>query len=203
MGRTLIDGWMRLAKWPVDRATGLLPGADHGPRAKATQLVDRTDAALREAVGTVLRDGELRADARRRRIAADERGRAAELRAKADAKRTAAEVREQEQREAAEERREQAQREAQAEATAVKQRRNQRQAQVEKSADAQEQAVAASARKAKDAAASKAKRQRLEVLEDRAEALDTESDALVASDEAERLREAAATTKAARKQRAG
>ena len=43
------------------------------------------------------------------------------------------------------------------------------------------------------------KRQRLEALEDKTEALSSESDAVVAHDEAERLRNAATATKTARK----
>ena len=203
MGRTLIDGWMRLARWPVDRATGLLPGADHGPRASVTRAVDRADATVRGLVGTALRDDELVADARRRRIAADERSRAAELRAEAEAKRVEAARREERERTAAEERRAKARQEAQAEADAVQRRRTTRKQAVAQTAAKQERVVEEAEQKAKARVESKAKRQRLEVLEEKADALDTEHDALVASDEAERLRSAAAATKAARKQRAG
>ena len=174
MGRTLIDGWMRVARWPADRATGLLPGADDGPRATVTQLLDRADAAVRGLAGAVLRDPELQADARRRRIAADERDRAVSLRA-----------------------------EATEAATAVERRTQARKASVAKRADQQERAVEQAAAAAKETAAARAKRERLEVLEERAAALDVEDEALTAADEAQRLEVAAAATKAARKQRAG
>jgi hypothetical protein len=203
MGRTLIDGWLRLARWPMDRVTKVLPGPNRGPQRFVSVAVDRTDAAVREAIGGVLRDDELQADGRRRRIAADERAQAAQLRLAADAKREDAEARAEAKRSSAKEQRERAKEEARAESAAVQRRRTQRKATVAKEAQAQEQAVDRATKHTKETLEKQAKRQRLEVLEDRSEALDVEADALTAADEAERLREAAAEAKAERKRATG
>jgi hypothetical protein len=82
--RAAVDSYLRLVRWPVDTAVGLLPGDDQrGARPAAELTVDRADATLRGLAGRVLADAELRQDAARRRVAADERERALHLRAEA------------------------------------------------------------------------------------------------------------------------
>src|SRR5258706_4004552 len=84
--RAAIDRWLRVARLPFDTVARLLP-ADGGPRSAATLVIDRADATVRAAVGGILHDDDLRADAFRRRAAADERERAMELRIAAEEKR--------------------------------------------------------------------------------------------------------------------
>ena len=77
--RAAIDRWLQLARLPFDAVAHLLP-SDHGSRNAAMLVIDRADASVRAAVGGLLHDDDLRADAFRRRAAADERERAIELR---------------------------------------------------------------------------------------------------------------------------
>jgi hypothetical protein len=81
--RAAVESYLRILRWPVDTAVGMLPGDDIGVRPAAQLTVDRADATLRDLAGRVLLDDELRADATRRRVAADERERALELRVEA------------------------------------------------------------------------------------------------------------------------
>src|SRR5215210_7676567 len=82
--RAAIGGYLKLVTWPLRtglRAVGL--GASNGASSSVEVAVDRVDAAVRGAAGTVLADDELRRDANRRRTAADERERAIDLREEA------------------------------------------------------------------------------------------------------------------------
>jgi hypothetical protein len=152
--RAALDAHMRLARKPVDRTAKLFgEGAEIG--------VERADASVRDVAGRLLFDDELREDARRRRVAANEREEAARLKGKAEDVRSDA-------RETAERRKAQA-------------------ARVERS---QRERIQAEAR-----------RDRLEALDSKHEALSEAADASVARDEARRLKEAAGRTKAKRTSR--
>jgi hypothetical protein len=74
--RTVIDQWLRVLRFPVDAGTHLVPNGDNGPRNGLLLAIDRADATIRGTLGRLLNDEELQDDARRRRVAADERARA-------------------------------------------------------------------------------------------------------------------------------
>src|SRR3954452_3436222 len=132
--------------------------------------LDRAEAAAREAAGAVLGDDQILRDAGRRRTAVTQREHAEELRTQA------------------EQRKEQAQR--------------QTKARKQSAAAAERRGVSAArktAAKQEEAIDDRAKRERLATLEKKSEALDKQEDALPAADEAQRLQDAAAKTKARRK----
>jgi hypothetical protein len=196
--RAAIDRWLRVARLPFDTAAHLLP-ADRGPRNTAMLVIDRADASVRAAFGGFFHDDDLRADAFRRRVAADERERAIELRVAAAEKQRVSDAQLAEELDGAARLREQAEQEAEARKQQAEKERIERERQAQQAAAAQKRGVE-QARDEKLAAADKAaKRERLDVLDEQAEALDREVDALTATDEAQRLRDAASAAKAARK----
>src|SRR3954462_13464760 len=71
--RAAVGGYVKAVRWPVDRVLGR-----RGPGA------DRAGAAAREVAGAALGDDALKADAKARRTAADQRERAETLDAQAD-----------------------------------------------------------------------------------------------------------------------
>ena len=82
--RTAITGYLRLVRLPLDAVVGLLPHDGSGAGASAELALDRTDASIRTVAGTILGDQVLLDDARRRRVAAEERRRALRLRGEAE-----------------------------------------------------------------------------------------------------------------------
>ena len=80
--RTLVAGAIKVVRLPADLA--LAYTGDGAFATSAGVAVDRVDAAVRGAAGTVLRDDQLRRDADRRREAAGERARALRLRTEAE-----------------------------------------------------------------------------------------------------------------------
>jgi colicin import membrane protein len=196
--RAAIDRWLRVARLPFDTVAHLLP-ADRGPRNAAMLAIDRADATLRAAVGGLLHDDDLRDDAFRRRAAADERERALELRGEADEKQRIADAELAQELEGAARLREDADREAQERRRRVDEERAEQQRRAREAALAQERAVEQARTERLAVADKKAKRERLEVLDEQADALDREADALTATDEAQRLRDAASAAKASRK----
>src|SRR5919107_6175664 len=80
--RLAVNGYLTAAKWPVERVARAV-GRGNGTTSGAELFVDRADAAVRDAIGRVTLDPELRQDAARRSAAADERERALRLRATA------------------------------------------------------------------------------------------------------------------------
>jgi colicin import membrane protein len=200
IGHRAVDGWLKLARLPVDTVARLLPNGDTGPRNAAMVAVDRFDATVRDTLGAVLRDDGLRADARRRRAAADQREQALKLRVQAAETSQAADARLRREQEAAEKARVQAEQAAERRLQDVSKDRAERERRVEDGARKQQQAVDRAHEQRLASADKRAKVERLEVLDDKEQALDTKADALTASDEAQRLRKAASTAKAARKQ---
>jgi hypothetical protein len=196
--RAAIDRWLRVARLPFDSVASLLP-SDGGPRNAAMLVIDRADATVRAAVGGLFHDDDLRADAFRRRAAADERERAIELRGEAQEKKRVADAQLAEELEGAERLRERAEQEAEARLQRAEEERAERERQVRAVAAQQEQALEQARAERLAAEDKQAKRERLDVLDEQAAALDVEADALTATDEAQRLREAAGKAKAARK----
>lgn len=199
LGRSAVDTWLRVARLPLDTVARILPNGDHGPRTPAALMIDRVDATIRDTVGRALRDEELQEDARRRRIAADERARALELRIEAQRERQAADARLAREKREIENRRVQAERSAQEQKAQADRERAERERRVEQAVATQEQVVGKVEQDKLAAAEKKAKKQRLQVLETQDDALDAEADALTVSDEAQRLRAEASKAKAARK----
>ena len=200
-GRTVLDRGLKVARFPFDAATHLLPG-DGDSRSAAELAIDRADARVRAAVGVLFRDDDLRDDAARRRVAADERARAIELRMKAEARQRAADAKLVAELDEAERVREQAEREAQARLEQADAERARRQQRNREAAAKQKREVEAALAEELAAEEQQAKRERVEVLDEQAKALDEEADAITARDEAERLCNAASATKAKRKRAA-
>jgi hypothetical protein len=199
MGHQALDGWLKLARLPIDTLTRLLPNGDTGPRNAAMLIVDRVDATVRDTIGGLLGSDALRQDAHRRRIAADERERAMELRAEAAAKSRQADARLRARHDTVAQQRAKAEQLAQDRLDDVSQMRADRQHQLEETAAKQKRAIEQDRQQKRASADKRARRQRLDVLDDQADALDQQSDALTARDEAQRLRRAASAAKTTRK----
>jgi hypothetical protein len=198
--RTAVKTSIRLARLPFDAAVQLLPGNGAGAKGKAKRAVDRADATARAVAGGVMLDPELREDARRKRTAAGERAKAANLRGKAE--RTTKEARGR-----AERRGQQAQRRRKEADTRASHRREQAEEEHERqrrrAAEVEQERVQASRNvqeRTEEHIEQEAPERRLEVLSDRAEAQAQADEALRERDEASRLGEAAATIKEERKE---
>jgi len=200
ISRNAVDSYLKLLRLPADAVARVLrPRNGRDGETTAMELaLDRVEATLRDVAGSVLRDPQLREDARRRRVAANERERALELRSAAgrrsleadDELATRAETAEQHRRDAArreQETKEQVRQQRAAESRQLAQVENRRLAAVEDDAKNAEEAIERRSRRA-----------RLEQLHTETESLDEEQEALTARREAQRLRRAASETKAAR-----
>ena len=86
-----VDGALRLARFPTDQLLRVAP--ETGTTTSVGLAIDRADAAVRSAAGSVLSDQGLRDDGERRRAAAEERKRAMRLRTKAHERVETAEAR--------------------------------------------------------------------------------------------------------------
>jgi hypothetical protein len=199
--RTAVDGALKLTRLPLDIAISLMPGNGSGVRPAAGIAVDRLDARLRDVAGVVLRDSALRDEAMQRRVAADERARAARLRNEAEAGSEAADARFSVRVEDAEERRATAEQRAENQRVAAERRKHQR----TQAAASTEQKRKSASRRARaqvgEVIDEEADRARLEELKAKAEALEERERALVAQAEAQRLQDEATKKKAARKAR--
>jgi len=199
VGRTTVDAWLRVARLPIDTASRLLPNGDRGPRTPALLVVDRIDATIRDTIGSLLGDEELRADATRRRAAADERQNAIKLRVEAEQKKREADARLARQQDSVDQRRTEAERTAQENKQQADRERAEREQRAKRTAAKQEEAVNKVEQQKVSTADKQAKKKRLQVLDSQADALDTQTDALASSDEAQRLRKATSAAKASRK----
>lgn len=197
--RAAVNGWLRLARLPIDRAVDLLPDNGTGTKPAASITVDRADATVRDIAATVLRDPDLADDARRRRAAIAKREDALRLRIDAEKVEARADQRLDRREAAAEQQRDRAQRQARAEreqAQNTKARRTQAAAKAEQQ---RRQASRKAAARAEEAIDEREPHERLEALDAKAEALEQRADALTAADEARRLKQAAGRAKASRK----
>jgi len=198
LGRVAIDRWISVARLPLDVAVRLLPG-DPGRRSTARLALDGTEATLRRAVGALLNDDAMCAEAERRRVAVDKRRRAIEIHEAADDKRRVADSQLSEELQRASELREQAARDAEDKIRKTEADRERRKARVREAAAAKEHATEAARAAQLDELQEVERRERLQTIDASVGVLDQEADALVAEQEAERLRIAASRTKAARK----
>ena len=85
ISRLTVGGYVKLLMLPADAVVRLAGGANGGTGGAVTArlALDRVEAALRGAAGTVFGDQVMLEDARRRAEAADERERALRLRREA------------------------------------------------------------------------------------------------------------------------
>ncbi len=198
--RGAVGAGVKLARLPLDVAVSLLPESDGGgPRPAASIAVDRWEATMRQLAGYALLDDELRQDAIRRRIAADERARALRLRNAAEERSAEADERLADRAEQTEEHRAAAEQRAERQRDQAEQRRAQRargEAQRETKGKAANRRAKA---KAEEAIEEQADGARLEQLEAEAQALEEGEVAVAAKSEAQRLQDAATAKKAARK----
>jgi hypothetical protein len=201
VSRLTIEGYLRLARLPADALVRLAGGANGGTGgAVGVKLaLDRAEAAFRAAAGTILGDEVLREDGRRRAEAASERERALDLRRAADRRSEQSDERLAERRDEAESKREEAERDAEQKRQRARRDADARKARAAEIAQARKQAAQKSAQATKRSASERARRNRLEALDVKSEALDEQAAALAAADEAWRLKTAAAQVKAARK----
>jgi hypothetical protein len=197
--RAAVGGYIKAVRWPLDRATSLLGHGSGNGTSRAEAAVDRADAAAREVAGTALGDDTLKAEGARRRGAVDERERAVALREQAEAKAQAAEQTYEQRTAQAEQRRHAAERQAEARRAKAERTKAERKTGAAKTERARKASAAEAEAKRQEGIDAKARRDRLAVLDERAEALDQREEALTAADEAKRLRSAASRTKAARK----
>src|SRR2546423_11246336 len=80
--RMAIGGYLKLIRLPLDGMLALTGGGDSAAAVKLA--IDRVEATVRGAVGSMLGDDALKADGRRRGEASVERERALRLRAEAE-----------------------------------------------------------------------------------------------------------------------
>jgi len=197
ISRTALGGSIRFARLPIDGMLGL---AGENPTATSAKLaVDRVDATVRSVVGTVLADDEIKQEARRRMQATDERERALDLRAAAEARSRSAESRAAGLRREAAQRRGAAEREGQSKLRKAEKRRATAKSKATRVSQSRRAAAEKEAARKEGEIDEQAKRARLDQLDAKSEALEEKDTALTAADEAQRLREAATAAKADRK----
>jgi colicin import membrane protein len=201
ISRLTIEGYVRLARLPADTLVRIAGGANGGTGgAVGVKLaLDRAEAAFRAAAGSILRDESLREDGLRRAEVAAERERALDLRREADRRSEQSDERLAERRDQAERKRAEAERDAERKRERARRERDTRKERAAATAQRRKQAAQKSAQAEKQAAAKRARRDRLDALDAKSEALDERETALTAADEARRLKAAAAQAKAIRK----
>lgn len=192
-----IDGALRLARLPVDRLLKLAP--DMSATTAVGLAIDRADATIRGAAGSILKDEGLRNDAERRREAADTRKRAMQLRAKSRKRVDDAAARTDRVQAESAARRERADKQAERKRAQAAGERERLKEQAAKTAKRRKQAAQKKAERNEDVTDKRSKVERLEQLDKKADALEVKDAAVRAADEARRLEEAAAATKAKRK----
>jgi hypothetical protein len=198
VGRSALDRWLTAARFPFDAATHLLP-ADGRRNLSAVRLIDRADVSVRTAIGALLHDDALLDDAARRQVAAAARIRAIELRRAAAQGQQLADAHLADGLDTATRVRASAQADAHEAAAHVDAERAARKRQAQQDAAARNRAAEEAQQERRAAVERTAKRERLKVLDEQANAQDEQADALTASDEAQRLAAAAAGVKAVRK----
>jgi hypothetical protein len=186
-----VSVYVRALRLPFDTGTRLLGRApDDARRAAAGLAIDQAEASVLGTAGRLFGDSTLQAKAELLATAAEERREALRLRERA------AEVSEDADRRAA--RKDQLADARRAKAGEQAQRRSKQAAETEKSRRRVSARAAAAQRGAIDR---RAKAERLDALDTKADALAEKERALTAKDEARRIGEAAARTKARRKRK--
>ena len=187
--RAAVGAYVQVVRLPFDAGTRLLGGdPDSGRRAAAGLAIDGAEASVLRTAGRLLRDADLQAEATLRTTAVGERREALRLRERA------AEVSEDADARVA--RREDQVNARRARAGEQAKRRSTKAAETAQSRNRANAKAAAAKREEVD---QRAKAERLEALDTKADALAEKEDALAAKAEARRLGEAVAKTKAQRK----
>jgi colicin import membrane protein len=194
--RTALQGYLKLVRVPIDRAISVLPGN----REARKLAVDRADASARAVAGAVLRDQDLKADAQRRRTAADEREQAIRLKSEAKHKSAEADQRLDQHHDQAEQRRRRAAERAEERREAAAKERRQRTKRAEQVEQQRKQTSRQVESRVEERIEEQEPEKRLAVLDAEAKAQREKEEALTAADEASRLAEAAATVKEDRKE---
>jgi hypothetical protein len=197
ISRSAIGGYLKLLRFPFDAGIRLL---GNGHRASRAELaLDRFDAVAHEVAGRALRDEELLEDGARLRAATSERERAQSLREEAERRSEQADGRVADHEKQAERQRREAVRRSE---DRKKRADRRRQTEGRRLTGVEARRKAAAKKAAAETKATlnhRAKEGRLEQLDEEASALAKRERALVAKQEAKRLRRAASKTKAARK----
>jgi hypothetical protein len=196
-----VAGALRVARFPADRLLKVVPVT--GATATVGIAIDRADAAVRGAAGSLLRDHGLREDAELRRAAADERKRAMRLRAKAEERVETAEARTDRKQAESVARRKQADEKAKQQRAQTTEKRERLQEQAARTATKRKQAAQAKTEEAQGDVEKRGNVDRLEQLEKKSDALEVKDAAVRAGKEARRLEGAAAATKEKRKADSG
>ena len=199
ISRSAVGGYLKLLRLPLDAAVGMRLRNRDADRSTATIRIDRLEAGLRGIAGRTLGDQELLRDAELRRLAADERERAVRLRANAQRRSELADERLSKTEEKAERLRRQAVTQAANRKARAEQQRQAESRRVKEVEARRRRANAKATARQAEAIEDRSKRVRLQQLEEEADALKKQKDALAAKNEARRLGAAASKTKAARK----
>lgn len=194
--RAAISGSITLTRLPLDLALTVLPADTRA----AKLALDRAEATARVLAGTVLADPALREDGRRRLAAAQERLRAAGLRAQADETAQAANEQFEERDREAERKRRQADARAQARRQQAARRREERGRQAAEQERRRKQASRRAKAHVEQRIDEQAPAARLDALEDKALADHQFEEALAEAGEADRLQAAAERVKEERKE---
>ena len=189
-----IRSYLTVAKWPLE-TTLKIAGREDGPAALA---LDRVDGTVRTVVGNVFRDDALQKDGLDLLTAVEERTKAMRLRTEAELKRERANEQLAEDRERADAKRREATQRAEEQRKRADQQKTARKRQATEAERKRKQASERAEAKVQETIEDRAKRERLETLEQQAAALEKQDDALTARDEAERLAAAAGNAKEAR-----
>jgi fused signal recognition particle receptor len=200
--RTAIKSYLRIVRWPLDRAIGMLPGSRES-RTAAKVAVDRADAQARGVAGAVMRDKTLHEDAKRRGTAAQERERAIKLRGEAGRRTDQADTELEHRQEQVQRRRGQANQRATERRQRAEQEKEQKSRRAAEAEERRTQASREAEQRAEQRTEERAPEERLTALEMKAEAEQERAEALAETDEARRLSDAAARAKAERKDDAG
>jgi hypothetical protein len=193
-----VGGSLKLARLPIDAVLRVM--ATRGAAVHAELALDRAEATIRALAGKALGDEALQEDAHLRGEAADERERAAQLRADAGRRSERADERVAAQERAAERYRAQAAETANRRRQEAQGRRDSNKRHAAKDTRRRRNAAETSAAQTEKVIEERAKRGRLEHLDAKAEALEEKEAALKTADEAARLRTAASNAKAERKE---
>ena len=161
--------------------------------------VDAAAAAVRESAGQALGDQALQAEGARGRVATEKRTEAVRLREAAQEVATAADAKAKAKKDEAAAKRARADQDAQAEKQAADKRAKERKRKAAEQERQRKGVAEKAAAEKREAAKSQGKRSRLKALDEGAEAMQEREDALVAAEEADRLKAAATSVKAARK----
>jgi hypothetical protein len=197
ISRSAVGGWISVVRFPFDAALRLL--GDSHPASRAELALDRFDAAARERAGRALRDDELQEDGARRRAATRKREEALSLREEAERRSLQADERIADRERHAERQRRGAARRASDMKKQAERERREETRRLKAVEARRKMGVKKSAAETKASLNHRAKKDRLDQLDQEASALAKRERALVAKQEAQRLRRAASKQKAARK----